>query len=85
MTKKDIKPNDILIFKNGSRVTIDIETEWVLHEFYDDNLNCIRNDDFSIIKVLRPQYEEIYNRDEYKSAVELKEEILRLYARNKER
>lgn len=82
MLKEDIKPNDIVIFKNGARTTIDMQTEWIIDEFYDDDLRCLKSDDFTIVKVLRPYYAEIYDRNN-RTALELKSEIIRIYERNK--
>ena len=43
--KKDLLPNDVLIYKNGEKGV---------------------NDDYSIIEVLRPRYERIFERDKGK-------------------
>ena len=32
-------------------------------KFYDDDLNHIYNDDYTIVEVLRPHYERIYDRE----------------------
>ena len=80
MNKSDIKPNDIVEFRNGHRATVDTQTLWVLNEYYDDDLVCSHNDNYTIDKVFRPRYEEIYDRDERElSVMELKKEILDLY------
>ena len=83
MNKSDIKPNDIVEFKNGKKIIVDNQSMWILNEFYDENMNCFKKEEYTIIKVIRPYYEEIYNRYENKTAVELKDEITRLYERNK--
>lgn len=33
-----------------------------MENFYDDKLNCLTNDKFTIIKILRPHYEVIYEK-----------------------
>ena len=61
--KRDILPNDVLIYKNGEKAILYAQYYWTLLKFYDDNLNHIYNDDYTIIEVLRPHYERIYDRD----------------------
>lgn len=56
----DLKNNDILIFKNGNRSIYTSDREKIIQQYYDDNLNCLTNDDYSIIKIYRPHYELIY-------------------------
>ena len=61
--KRDILPNDVLIYKNGEKAVLYEQYYWTLLKFYDDELNHIYNDDYTIIEVLRPHYERIYDRD----------------------
>lgn len=61
--KRDILPNDVLIYKNGEKAVLYEQYFWTLLKFYDDDLNHIYNDDYTIIEVLRPHYERIYDRD----------------------
>lgn len=61
--KRDILPNDVLIYKNGEKAVLYAQYYWTLLKFYDDELNHIYNDDYTIIEVLRPHYERIYDRD----------------------
>ena len=61
--KRDILPNDVLIYKNGEKAVLYEQYYWTLLNFYDDELNHIYNDDYTIIEVLRPHYERIYDRD----------------------
>ena len=56
----DLKNNDILIFKNGNRSIYTSDREKIIQQYYDDNLNCITNDDYSIIRIYRPHYELIF-------------------------
>ena len=64
--KRDILPNDVLIYKNGEKAVLYEQYFWTLPKFYDDDLNHVYNDDYSIIEVLRPHYERIYDRDKIK-------------------
>ena len=64
-----LQENDIMIFKNGKRKYFGYKDDWVIKEFYDDELNCKTNDDLSIVKVLRPEYKEIYNKESNKTLV----------------
>ncbi|MBQ5695643.1 MAG: hypothetical protein IIV48_03205 [Clostridium sp.] len=63
--KRDILPNDVLIYKNGEKAVLYEQYFWAIMKFYDDNLNHVYNDDYTIIEVLRPHYERIYEK-EYK-------------------
>lgn len=64
--KRDILPNDVLIYKNGEKAVLYEQYYWTILKFYDDDLNHIYNDDYSIIEVLRPHYERIYDRGKEK-------------------
>ena len=61
--KRDILPNDVLIYKNGEKAILYAQYYWTILKFYDDDLNHIYNDDYTIIEVLRPHYERIYDRN----------------------
>ena len=61
--KKDLLPNDVLIYKNGEKGILYAQYYWTLLMFYDDDLNHVYNDDYTIIEVLRPHYERIYDRN----------------------
>ena len=65
----DLKNNDILIFKNGNRSIYTSDREKIIQQYYDDNLNCITNDDYSIIRVFRPHYELIFGDSKIKRKV----------------
>lgn len=65
----DLKNNDILIFKNGNRIIYNKHKEWIIQQYYDDNLNCITNDDYSIIRIYRPHYELIFGDSKIKRKV----------------
>ena len=61
--KKDLIPNDLLIFKNGEKSILYAQYYPMILRLYDDNLNHVYNDDYTIIEVLRPHYERIYDRE----------------------
>ena len=67
--KRDILPNDVLIYKNGEKAVLYAQYYWTLLKFYDDNLNHVYNDDYTIIEVLRPHYERIYSINEKKNKI----------------
>lgn len=61
--KKDLIPNDLLIFKNGEKSVLYAQYYPMILKLYDDDLNHVYNDDYTIIEVLRPHYERIYERE----------------------
>ena len=60
MIKNELQEGDILIFKNGHKKEYTHRDEWMMDNFYDDNLNCLTNDTFTVVRVLRPHYTEVY-------------------------
>lgn len=56
----ELQENDVLVFKNGHRKEYTDRDKWLMENFYDKKLNCLTNDKFTVIKVLRPHYEVIY-------------------------
>ena len=65
--KRDILPNDVLIYKNGEKAVLYEQYYWTIVKFYDDDLNHIYNDDYTIVEVLRPHYESIYQKSNQKT------------------
>ena len=61
--KKDLIPNDLLIFKNGEKSILYAQYYPMILKLYDDDLNHVYNDDYTIVEVLRPHYESIYERE----------------------
>lgn len=61
--KQELQAEDVLILKNGKRVILSERNKYLLVEFYDDELNCMTNPEYSIIQVLRPVYEPIFERE----------------------
>lgn len=62
MTKAELLPNDILKFKNGESVVLSRYNFWVINTFYDDNLKCLRKEEYDIEAVFRPSYDLVYSR-----------------------
>lgn len=62
----ELKNNDILIFKNGNRIIYNKHKEWIIQQYYDSELNCITNDDYSITRIYRPSYQLILKKDKTK-------------------
>lgn len=67
--KQDLLPNDVLIYKNGEKGILYEQYFWMILKFYDNDLNHIYNDDYTIIEVLRPHYERIYDREKIKKKI----------------
>ena len=63
MKKNELQKNDILIFKNNHTAVFDSSKIYVIEQNYDDELNCITNDDYSIMKIYRPTYELIFDKE----------------------
>ena len=63
MKKNELQKNDILIFKNNHTAVFDSSKIYVIEQNYDDELNCLTNDDYSIMKIYRPTYELIFDKD----------------------
>lgn len=65
--KKDLIPNDLLIFKNGEKSILYQQYYSMFLKLYDDDLNHVYNDDYTIVEVLRPHYERIYEKGKQKT------------------
>ena len=62
MNKSDLKKDDILILKNNMTILMDVTKFRIIHERYDDELNCIENDEYSVEKIYRPEYQLVFER-----------------------
>lgn len=60
--KELLRMGDILILKSGMERKYTLDYKWIIDNFYDDDLNCITNDRFTVTQILRPEYEVIYRR-----------------------
>lgn len=62
----ELQENDILVFKSGTKREYTQKDSWMFEQFYNQDLTCKTNDRFTIIKILRPQYEVIFDRNKNK-------------------
>lgn len=62
----ELQENDILVFKSGTKREYTQRDAWMFEHFYNQDLTCKTNDRFTIVKILRPQYEIIYDRSKSK-------------------
>lgn len=69
MKKNELQKNDILIFKNNHTAVFDSSKIYVIEQNYDEELNCLTNDDYSIIRIYRPHYELIFGEPKIKRKV----------------
>lgn len=58
--KEQLQEGDILVFKSGTERKYTQKDEWMIENFYDKDLNCLTNDKFTVVKVLRPHYDTVY-------------------------
>ena len=63
MKKEDIQKGDLIKFANGKESIIGEKSIWILNKYYNDDLTCNFNSDFDIIRIYRPTYEVIAERD----------------------
>ena len=77
--KSKIKENDILVFRNGLEHTYTKLDRWILTQFYDDNLRSLKDEEYDIINIKRPYYENLMsdNNDVHNmSRLELETELI---------
>ena len=69
--KFDLRNGDILVLKNGEKREYQSigNIIFILNAFYDDELNCKTNDDYSVVEIRRPRYDVIFKREKEKSLV----------------
>jgi len=58
----ELQENDVLVFKSGTKREYTQRDAWMFEHFYNQDLTCKTNDRFTIAKILRPQYEVIFDR-----------------------
>ncbi len=66
MNKSDLKKDDILVMKNNHSLVLGANNMYVIREYYDDELNCIKDDNYTIEKVFRPEYKIVFEREKGK-------------------
>ena len=66
MNKNDLKSNDIIVFANNHSAVFGENNRYMIEQHFDDELKCIDNPDYDIMKIYRPQYEVIYERGKTK-------------------
>ena len=58
----NLKVGDLVIFKNQKQMVLEVWHLKTLNELYDSDLNCLTNDDYTIIEVRRPSYFNVFKR-----------------------
>lgn len=67
MNKSELQKNDLLVFKNNHKAFLDEGRYKIIQEYYDDELNCLTNDNYTIIQVYRPEYQLVFERTKGKT------------------
>ena len=62
MNKEDIQENDILEFANGTKIQVGTNKDWIIREFYGEDLRCFKDSDFDIVAIYRPTYQKIFEK-----------------------
>ena len=79
MIKKEIKENDILVFRNGMEHTYTKLDRWLINKFYDDNLHSCKDSEYDIVSIKRPYYTNIIDENNdihYMTRLELETELI---------
>lgn len=63
MNKEELQENDLLVFKNNHKAFLTQDRYKIIQEYYDDELNCLTNDNYTIVQVYRPTYERVFERE----------------------
>lgn len=66
MNKSELQENDLLVFKNNHKAFLTQDRYKIIQEYYDDDLNCLTNDNYTIIQVYRPEYQLVFERSKGK-------------------
>ena len=66
MSKDILQKGDLLVFKNNHKAFLDESKFRIIQEYYDDDLNCISDDNYTIIQVFRPEYQLVFEREKGK-------------------
>ena len=62
----NLQVGDIVFFKNGNKLTLNEFRIAIIEGHYTDDLVCLENDDYTIIKVVRPYYQTMWERNKKK-------------------
>lgn len=76
--KTEIKENDILCFRNGLEHAYTKLDNWILTQFYDDELHSLKDEEYDIVNIKRPYYEDIMGKNKnmhYMTRTELEYEL----------
>ena len=66
MNKSELQENDLLVFKNNHKAFLTQDRYKIIQEYYDDELNCLTNDNYTITQVYRPEYKIVFEREKGK-------------------
>lgn len=58
----NLQNGDILELKNGKTLVFTEDRRWVMSCYYDNDLRCLSNDDYTVVAIKRPSYEYVYKR-----------------------
>lgn len=58
----NLQVGDIVFFKNGNKLTLNEFRIAIIEGHYTDDLVCLEEDSYTIIKVVRPYYETLFER-----------------------
>ena len=58
----NLQVGDIVFFKNGNKLVLNEFRIAIIEGHYTDNLECIKDDTYTITKVIRPTYETLFER-----------------------
>lgn len=67
MNKAELQENDLLVFKNNHKAFLTQDRYKIIQEYYDDELNCLTDDNYTIIQVYRPEYKLMFERGKGKT------------------
>lgn len=67
MNKSELQEGDLLVFKNNHNAFLTQDRYKIIQEYYDDELNCLTNDNYTIIQVYRPEYKLMFEREKGKT------------------
>lgn len=79
LLKSEIEENDILVFKNGLEHTYTKYDRWLINKFYDNNLHSCKDEEFDVVAIKRPYYENIMSENNdvhYMTRLELEKELI---------